>query len=248
MHYRCNICGKQNFTPRENLGRETADCTGCGSTLRMRAVIGLLSRGLFGKFLAIDDFPRRKDIRGIGLSDWDQYARRLERRLGYTNTFYHQAPRLDITDIPDESVASCDFLISSDVFEHVEPPIHRAFAGARRLLKPGGLLVLTVPYVLEGNETIEHFPHLHEWSLAEGEDGRPLLNNRRRDGLTEQFDELAFHGGPGTTLEMRIFSRESLLAELDAAGFVEVEIADQPMPEIGVHWPLTWSLPVVARA
>lgn len=248
MEYNCNICGTANTCELADLGRETPDCRGCGSTLRMRAVIGLLSEALFGEPLAIADFPKRRGLRGVGLSDWEEYARRLAERMDYTNTFYHQEPRLDITDIADDQAGSCDFLISTDVFEHVLPPVSAAFSGARRLLKPGGVFILTVPYALECENTVEHFPNLHEWSLHQEPDGAWRLDNRRRDGGQETFRDLVFHGGPGSTLEMRLFSRQSLLEELRVAGFSDVRIAAEPMPSIGVVWPVSWSLPVVARA
>ena len=213
----------------------------------MRSVIGLLSQGLYGKLLPIDEFPQSPRVQGVGLSDWDVYARKLGDRIGYTNTFYHQEPRLDITNIGPERAGSCDFIISADVFEHVTPPVSAAFAGAWRLLKPGGLLILTVPYIIESNATLEHFPDLHEWALTTGDDGVHRLRNRRVDGTVEEFDQLVFHGGPGSTLEMRIFSRDSLLGELASAGFDDVRIADEPMPPIGVLWQHPWSLPVVAR-
>ena len=80
--------------------------------------------------------------------------------------------------------------------------------------------------------------------LERGKDVR----NRRRDGQVEEFPSPVFHGGPGTTLEMRLFSRDSLLRDLRAAGFREVRVADEGVPEFGIVWPVPWSLPVVARA
>jgi len=248
VRFRCNICGQDCRCDRSALDREVASCPACGSTLRMRAIVGLLTRELFGSFRPIGELPVRKDIRGVGLSDWHEYAWRLANLVDYTNTYYHQAPRLDITEIGDDIAATCDFIISTDVFEHVLPPVSRAFTGARRLLKPGGLLVLTVPYALEFSHTQEHFPELHEWRLDGDEATGFRLHNRRRDGQDEVFDDLVFHGGPGSTLEMRVFSRDSLLAELRAAGFSDVRIAGEDLPEIGVHWPNPWSLPVIARA
>lgn len=248
VSFRCNICGGDNHCARARLDRETASCDGCGSTLRMRSIIGLLTRELFGNLRPLGEQPVRKDIRGVGLSDGVEYATRLADVVDYSNTFYHQEPRLDITDIADDIAGSCDFIISTDVFEHVLPPVSRAFEGARRLLKPGGLLVMTVPYALEVSHTVEHFPDLHEWCLEGDAVSGYRLRNRRRDGAEEVFDDLVFHGGPGRTLEMRLFSRESLLAELRAAGFSDVRIADEDLPEIGVVWPCQWSLPVLARA
>lgn len=246
MEYRCNICGSVNPLQESRLGREEPDCGGCGSTVRMRSVVGLLLKELFEQPGPIEGMPVRRDIRGIGLSDWDEYARRLAERFNYTNTYYHQAPRLDITEIDDGIAGSCDFLISTDVFEHVVPPVSKAFQGARRLLRPGGVLILTVPYSLE-NDTREHFPALHDWKLQH--DGREwVLRNLRADGTREEFHNLVFHGGPGSTLEMRVFSEKALLRELRDAGFSNVRVASEPMPEIGVIWPQKWSLPIVARA
>lgn len=247
MQYTCNICGVRNECQVYQLGRETPDCVGCGSNVRMRAIIGLLSLELFGKRMPIDAFPEDRGIRGIGLSDWDAYAERLGARLSYTNTYYHQEPLLDITRVPEAWTGSCDFLISTDVFEHVLPPVSEAFTGARQLLKDGGALILTVPYSIAPVQTVEHFPSLHEWTLEQGEEGAWELHNTRADGTLEVFTDLVFHGGPGSTLEMRLFSQQSLLEELERAGFSSVRIAADPMPEIGVIWGHAWSLPIVAK-
>jgi SAM-dependent methyltransferase len=112
----------------------------------MRAMIHLLSQALFGRGIALFDFPIRKDIRGIGLSDWIGYAAPLAQKLNYTNTFYHQEPRLDITDIDPSLEETLDFLIATDVFEHIAPPISVAFENSHKLLKPTGVFILTVPY------------------------------------------------------------------------------------------------------
>ena len=163
-----------NVRPVSTLQRETSSCDSCGSTLRYRGVIHALSVSLFGKCLAIQDFPERQDIVGWGMTDWEAYAVRLSKKFSYTNTFYHTQPFLDITAISESDTGTLDFLISSDVFEHVSPPIMTSFANARRLLKPDGMFILTVPYVLEG-ETIEHFPNLHDFIISGDGDDRKLL-------------------------------------------------------------------------
>lgn len=247
LSFRCNICGVDGEALRAGFGRETASCAACGSTVRMRAVVHLLSQALFGRSLVTDDFPRAAHLHGIGLSDWTVYAERLARKLDYTNTFYHCEPQLDITDVPDERTGSCDFLISTDVFEHVAPPASRAFEGAKRLLKPGGTLILTVPFSLDA-ETVEHFPLLHDYRIEATGDGNHVLHNRCADGQEQRFESLVFHGGPGETLEMRLFSKISLERQLRDAGFVDIRFHDEPVPEFGIFWDLPWSLPVTARA
>jgi SAM-dependent methyltransferase len=248
VRFRCNICGAPGEAPMKAFGREDASCNGCGSTVRMRAVVHHVSMAAFGKSLALTDFPQRRDIRGVGLSDWDEYARRLASSVSYSNTFYHQEPFLDVTNVPEEMMATCDFVISTDVFEHVAPPVSRAFDGALRLLKPGGTLVLTVPFMTELTETREHFPHLQRFEITGSGKGPFKLLNTRADGSKEEFDDLVFHGGPGTTLEMRVFARESLQRELERAGFTDIRFADEPVAEFGIYWQVPWSIPIVARA
>jgi len=207
-------------------------------------MIHALSIGLFGKSIPLTDFPEDKSIRGKGMSDWSGYADPLSRKLGYENTFYHQEPFLDITTVPESAFGTLDFLIASDVYEHVPPPVRVAFENAHRLLKPGGVFVFSVPYVLQGT-TIEHFPELHEFDTR-NEDGRFVLHNVTRDGRRQTFENLNFHGGPGKTLEMRVFSLPDLLAHLKEAGFAKVLILEQDDLRYGIHWPCRWSLPMVA--
>lgn len=246
LTYTCNVCGTRvPQWPLNAIDRDIPSCAGCASSVRFRSIVHLLSKELHGKSLALPQWPVRREIAGLGLSDSSVYAQRLEAKTAYTNTYFHKAPRLDICHPDTTRTGTCDFLISTEVFEHVPPPPSRAFEGAFQLLKPGGFLVMSVPYSLEP-ETKEHFPELHDFKLEQRAD-RWILVNTRRDGVREEHSNLVFHGGPGSTLEMRLFSRDSLLRELSEAGFVDITIHDAPVLEWGiVHW-TNWSLPVTAR-
>jgi SAM-dependent methyltransferase len=105
----------------------------------------------------LPDFPRVKSLRGIGTSDSSQYAPRLAEVFDYRNTFYDREPRFDLGKRPDEK-ETYDFVLSSDVFEHVAPPREQAFRNVYDMLKPNGVLVFTVPYEIE--ESAEHFPKI----------------------------------------------------------------------------------------
>src|SRR5439155_1678406 len=134
--------------------------------VRTRALLQALSIELFGVNLALPDFPRVRSIRGIGTSDPNQYASRLAEKLDYRNTFFNREPRFDIMHPAEEERGKYDFLISSEVFEHVAAPVDLAFHNVHDLLKPSGVAVFTVPYSVEESMQ-EHFPDLHEFGFAQ---------------------------------------------------------------------------------
>ena len=180
--FHCNLCGAPSECALSDLTREAPTCAGCGSSVRVRSVIHLLSLALFGTSLCLDRFPVDKGVRGLGLSDWEPYALRLADRFDYTNTYFDREPRLDITSAGGHE-GDLDFLIASEVFEHVAPPVDRAFRNAARLLKPDGVLIFTVPFGVEPQvDTIEHFPGLHEFHIDQGEDAAPALVNTTAEG------------------------------------------------------------------
>jgi hypothetical protein len=246
LAFRCNLCGADNRAAPETLDREVPSCRACASTVRFRAIAHLVVREVLGVEAALPDLARRRDIAGLGLSDAPAYARPLARAFDYTNTWLHRRPRLDITDVPARLRGRYRFVVASEVFEHVAPPVARAFAGLRSLLAPGGVVVFTAPFGLQPR-TVEHYPELHDWRL-ERLGSEWTLHNVTADGREQRFDRLVFHGGPGSTLEMRVFARDELLGLFAAAGFARVRIADEACPSFGIAWRTPWSLPIVAHA
>ena len=246
LAFRCNICGGDCQTDLTKLTRETISCDICGSTTRCRAVIRALTAELFGNSLALPDFPPHREIRGLGMTDWEGYAIKLAEKFDYRNTYYHQEPRLDISaaSIASELMGN-DFIISSDVFEHVAPPVSQAFENVWKMLKPGGVLILTVPYGTQA-ETVEHFPELHEFSIIEKE-GALMLRNKTKAGVVQEFNDLVFHGGPGSTLEMRVFAENALIQHLKDARFANIKIHRMADLGHGIWWPEPWALPLSAR-
>lgn len=247
IRFRCNICGKSNYKSLDTLSREISSCDKCKSTVRMRAIIYVLSIELFGKSIILPEFPNDKNIVGIGMSDWIEYANRLSSAFSYTNTFYHQEPKLDITSIPKNLHNSYDFIISSDVFEHVLSPVSIAFENAYKLLKKQGILIFTVPYTKEGKNTKEHFGILNNFEILQQED-KYILKDIDKSGNLKTYNNLVFHGGPGSTLEMRVFSEKSLMNELKKANFSYVKIYNEAFLPYGIYWDkINWSLPIAVR-
>jgi len=74
-----------------------------------------------------------------------------------------------------------------------------------------------------------------------------VLLNRTKSGAYEIFDKLTFHGGIGTTLEMRIFGEPDLMKNLTDAGFEQVTVLREDYPPFGILHQETWSLPILAR-
>jgi len=240
---RCNICGSASIGPLNGDGEFPA-CAACGSELRQRAVALLLSRALFGCDIALCDFPQLKSIRGLGISDLPMLARPLERFFTYTNTYYHQEPSLDLTEPPPPELGLFDFLICSEVLEHVMSPVSRAFEALSRLLKPTGFLLLTVPFGL-GEQTEDHFPTATALKVTEV-DGKLVAVGHYPDGSYRVHDNLVFHGGHGATLELRLFSETELKSQLASAGFTHVSFLCEGNDGFGVAFPSPCSLPILA--
>ena len=130
------------------------------------------------------------------------------------------------------TVGSYDLLISSDVYEHVSPPRHVAFINSWHLLKPGGLMLLTVPYTMLP-KTVEHFPDLNQFGIVRDQQGL-LLVNQRKDQSIDVYDRLTWHGGEGSTLEMRVYSEADLLQIIADAGFKNIKVWGDDYPEFGI--------------
>lgn len=246
VDFTCNICGAANRCAVESLTREASTCQACGSSSRTRGLIWVLSMELFGTALILPDFPRIKSLRGLGLTDSNEYARRLEEKFDYRNTFFDREPKFDIANPPAQESGRYDFLISSEIFEHVLPPPECAFKNAAALLKPSGILILTVPYSLE-KSMLEHYPGLHEFGFAQVGDELVLVN-RTKTGELQLFEKPVFHwSGAGKTLEMRQYTESDLKRIFAESGFASVRICAENHLPYGIVYSEKWSLPMVAR-
>lgn len=236
--FACNICGSDNEISVSSAHREMLKCVTCGSNARFRGVVKAIQTFVLNdSSVPLKEHGRVSGINGIGMSDWPGYAQELERILDFQNTYYHTEPFLDVTDeVSCQKYRNLDFVISSEVLEHVGSPVTKSLEHIYNMLRPGGILVLTVPY-LEGYETIEHYPHLNIFKITDT-GGVFSIVNTRPDGAVEFHVNPKFHGGPGSVLEMRVFGEGDLLAMLRHTGFVE--ILDMPPTDraIGYIWPL----------
>lgn len=247
FRFTCNMCARSNVRPSKCLDREEESCTFCKSSVRSRSLIHALSLELFQTSLTLPDFPKLKSVRGLGISDKAEYAERLENKFDYRNTFYDGPPRLDVMNPPASEFGQYDFVIASDVLEHVAPPpVETAFQNIWKLLKPGGVAILTVPYSVDPVGTAERFPELNQYAVSDV-GGRPVLINRTINGEFEVFDELVFHFAKSPSLEMREFSEAGLGELLAELPFDPPRWYGEPYETYGIVWPERWSLPFALR-
>ena len=197
-------------------GREALNCYWCKSTARERAVL-LQIHKQYIKRKATHPF---RALNILGVSDGHLTSTILGSiyRDRYINYHYHLEPKLDITDVPNRLYRTADIISCSEVLEHVEPPIEKAFGGLFQLLKRNGTLVLSVPHTDLLGEHIEHFPIMKASQISMREEG-PVLEGTSIQGEQMKFTKLIFHGGIGATLEYRVFSENSLIEHLHSAGF-----------------------------
>jgi SAM-dependent methyltransferase len=196
MAFICNLCGHpgNELLPAHYANPEAPSCRGCGSNVRFRWLADRLGRELFGRRILLPDFPVDRSIRGLGLTDPFSIATPLADRFTYVNTFFDTEPHFDIRS-SDSPLGELDFLIASEVFEHIEPPVSVAFRNAGRLLKPGGIFLLTTPWVCDGLER-DVLPELYDWKL-DYTDGHCSIMNRTRTGAVQWFRNIQPGGGTG---------------------------------------------------
>lgn len=242
----CNICGAANFSPIETMDRESGACCRCRSNMRFRSLMAVLTERVFGSVQILAKTVPNAKIVGLGMSDAPNYAKLLAKKFRYTNTHYHRKPALDITKPAPRLLGINDFVVTSDVFEHVPPPIQPSFDNLYALLKPGGVLIFSVPFTLEA-ATREHYPNLHDFKLVQVAGGDWILRNVTQEGVSEEFPDLIFHGGKGSTLELRVFCRAALERHLTDAGFTDLRVHDEPHDEYGILWLHPFSLVISAR-
>lgn len=236
LQFSCNICSTLNDVQFSKIHRELTPCRECNSNARFRGVVKAIQKYILSdSTVPLRQEGEHKSISGIGMSDSPSYAAELERIFNYQNTFYHTEPYLDVTDATSCSrYRDMDFIISSEVLEHVKAPVTAALKNIFNMLKPGGMLILTVPY-LDGYETIEHYPHLDEFEIVKTGTSYSIVN-KRPDGEVEHLVNPNFHGGPGSVLEMRVFGEGDLFSMLRHTGFTEIYDIPPIDREIGYFW------------
>lgn len=212
----CALCGTKNTPGIPE--REGMKCRNCGATWRVRATALAVVQNLTGRTEPLASVLPNMSFRGIGISDHYVLAGFLSSKFDYTNSFLHRFPQVDICDPPQGLVGSLNFVICSDVLEHVPPPADAALRGLRSILQDaGGFTVITVP-VNGREETDEFYPEITSWEeLDNGTVKWVDKQGAKRIDLSPEY-----HGGEGRTIAFRTWSETDLVARLRGAGFSDV--------------------------
>lgn len=223
----CTVCGERvQFTPFTDNLRESGGCPLCGSSNRQRQMAWMLRREL-GLAIAAPLGPSA-DVAIYNTEANGPVHARLKNHPAYECSEYwgDKAQYGDFVDgVRNEDIqalsfgdASFDFVLSSDVLEHVPDP-YRAHREIFRVLKPRGCHIFTVPY--------------GESSLCD--DVRATLV----DGEIRYHAEALYHGDPVRpdqgVLVCTIFGQE-MLVRLKKIGF-DTELWRLQEPECGILGP-----------
>jgi SAM-dependent methyltransferase len=157
---KCTVCGSLAMMKRikENL-RESCDCSACGATNRKRqialVVCDAVRRTRGGGVDSIRDLPRYPNLAIYNTETGGAFARELSRMKNYSASEYfgpeHKSGETVKGKMHQDLMAlsfdseSIDFVLSSDVFEHIPYP-YKAHAEVFRVLKPKGRHIFTVPF------------------------------------------------------------------------------------------------------
>jgi hypothetical protein len=97
------------------------------------------------------DHPPRRDVKGLAMTGWHDYAPKLAEKFAYQNTFHDQKARLDISNpkVPPVLFESQGFIISSDAVEHGSPLISQALESVSRII-PSSMETGPHLYLLRG--------------------------------------------------------------------------------------------------
>jgi len=197
-------------------------CLRCGASAVSQSIIDVISA----------QCPGLGALDGLELSARGTLARWLDRHVGtLTRSEYMpgEVPGRVVRDVRNEDVqklsfedACFDLVTSTEVFEHVAEDA-RGFAEVRRVLRPGGHFIFTVP--LTGQ------PATHERALM-------------RDGELVHLDTPEYHrdpfSGSDRVLCMRNYG-EDILERLHVAGFAEAGFASPRARMFGYARRVVWA-------
>ena len=193
-HGRCSVCGAETrfvrnswVLPRELASvapagfadRESQFCGSCGSSLRVRILADVLLEHYAGEARSIAGLVEEESFRLLDIAELNSIGRMHPLLAPLPRLMHSEYPEQDIQALtyPD---ASFDLVLTSETLEHI-PDFRQALTETRRVLRPGGRHIFTVPLDprLERTRSREGMTPMHH-----GRGGGPFaLVTRRNDML-----------------------------------------------------------------
>ena len=152
----CNVCGWEGRAFTDDHWHPGTICPECGSQVRHR----MLAAALDG-FCAVPGLDEKSLLAGktiLHFAPERQLRERIRRAASrHTSADFDRGDcelKIDISAMPQVLDSSYDVLIACDVLEHV-PDDASAFREIHRVLKPGGIAILSVPQMDPPSQTDE---------------------------------------------------------------------------------------------
>ena len=210
-HGSCSVCGAETrfvrnswILPRELArvappgfaDRESQFCASCGSSRRVRMLADVLLEHYADEARSVAGLVEEERFRLLDIAELNA--------IGRMHPLLAPLPRLTYAEYPEQDIqaltfpdASFDLVLTSETLEHV-PDFRRALTETRRVLRPGGRHVFTVPLDprLERTRSREGMTPIHH-----GRGGGPFMLVTRRNDMLAYTDfgldvpELLARGG-----------------------------------------------------
>ncbi len=143
---KCNVCGWEGSRFADDQWHPATVCPSCRCQVRHRLLVATLDGESTHQELREDELLRGKTVLHFAP---ERHFRERVRRVAakHVTADFERGDcdlNLDISAMPEVTDASFDAVIVCDVLEHV-PNDAGAFREIRRVLKPGGIAIMTVP-------------------------------------------------------------------------------------------------------
>lgn len=151
----CNICGWQGARFTDDIWHRGTICPVCRSQVRHRLLMAVLMAS--EEFSLARLFAEKEVLHFAPEQQTGRFFSAQAKR--YVSADFERGDvdcQLDISAMPAIADSSIDTVIVCDVFEHV-PEDRRALGELRRILRPGGIAILTVPQPDDLARTDEDF-------------------------------------------------------------------------------------------